>query len=206
MKKLIGIALLLAGLIVAYGYFRARDLKSDGPLGGMPEIVRIPGGMLEVATIRKRETEKLERPISYGPIKLSFCPEKARIEFTAYYTYRLPLAKVFDAKINGGKLTVSVPRPQASLPVAFDTKTLLKQLDACWIIPGQNSMEDIELDLSRRLERKARDPAYVAFAQNNGARQTVREFVKKWLLSQTEYEKLPRDMPIEIVFNGEAQS
>lgn len=194
----------LVGAITFYRFWNPnRDTKSDGvPNEDIPEVIRIKGGMLEIATLKKGEVYYLDRRIVLGPVVVPFCPEKARVELIAYYTYRVPLADTFPARYASGKLEVRAPRPKALFPVGFDTSTLQKQIDKCWLVPGQNSMGDLEKNISERLKRDALKPAYIAFAENNGARETVREFVRTWLMTQTEYADLPRDLPIEVTFEA----
>lgn len=194
-------ALLIAGAFVAWRSYVSKFEKDHANVSGdMPEVIRIPGGMLEVATIKKGRSFPLERPIVLGPIQVPYCPEIARIDVTASFTYRMALAKTFPATIENGKLKVQVPKLVPALPVAFDTATKRTDLDKCWFVPGRNTMEILDRDISRRLASEAYSPTFIAYAENNGARETVREFVRTWLMKQQDYTALPPDIPIEVAF------
>lgn len=203
------VTVLVLAVLVAVAFFAwqshvANYDKDHGNVSGdMPEAIRIPGGVLEVATLKKGRAFNLDRPIILGPIKIPYCPEKARVELTAHFTYRVALAKTFPARIENGKLKVQVPKLEPSLPVAWNTGTLRTQIDKCWFLPGRNTTDILVRDISRRLATEASSPAYIGFAENNGARETVREFVRTWLLKQQDYTRLPSDIPIEVTFGGQ---
>jgi hypothetical protein len=69
-------------------------------------------------------------------------------------------------------------------------------------MPDLNTQDDLLMHVSAALERDARGPYYTGLARESGARDTVREFVQKWLISQKGY-NVPAGTPIDVTFDDE---
>jgi hypothetical protein len=171
-----------------------------------PVIIRTAGGFLEAATIRHRRTFNLTNVFTFLGKKVPICKEKASVTVDTYITYRVRLAKRWAAELENGQLYVTAPRLEPSLPVAFDTSTFSAEIDKCALAPGLDSQNDLMRSISARLKKDAFDPERIAYAMDNGlkggARETVREYVQKWLVRQKGY-NIPPDTPIEVSFEGE---
>lgn len=196
--------LLMAIVVLAALVFGAVYLLSDrgdvhrDNAEDLPETIRVPGGLLEVITLARTENFVLPRPTKIFIWKTDVCSEKAEVRVRAYPTYRIRLAPEWEGQVKNGTLHLRTPPLEPSLPVAFDTATFRKEVDKCWFVPNRDTMIDLEKDISRRLKKKAQSAAYKKYAKDNGAADTVEEFVRKWLISQTQYATLPEDIPVQV--------
>jgi len=108
--------------------------------------------------------------------------------------------------MKNGHLYVTAPALEPALPVAFDTSRLKTTLDRCRFVPSMNTQNTLLQSISHQLEIDALEPHRKAFVIDHGplggARDTVQEFARKWLLSQRGYDISP-NTPIEVTFRGE---
>lgn len=201
--------------VMAIGGFFLLQLLNTGVTGedeGMvssndfPVVVRTNGGLLEVATLKHRRTFNLTNAITVLGYRVPFCREKASYTADTYITYRVRLAKRWEADYRNQHLYVTAPRIEPALPVAFDTSRLKATLDSCRFVPSMDTQADLLRSISGRLKKDALDPERIAYVMDHGkdgsARDTVREFVEKWLISQRGYE-IPKGTPIDVAFVGE---
>jgi hypothetical protein len=198
-RLMIFVFIAIFGLI----YFQTStdEVKRDSA-ADLPEVIRVPGGLLEVATLTRTETFELERPTKIVIWKTDLCGENAKVELRSYTTYRIKLAAPWEGRVRNGTLYVETPPLEPSLPVAYDTRTFRKEISKCWLVPNRGTMADLEKDVSKRLEVRAQSAAYKKFAEDNGAIDTIEEFVEKWLTTQSEYESLPDDIPVHVTIAG----
>lgn len=201
--------------VMAIGGFFLLQLLNTGVTGedeGMvlsndfPVVVRTNGGLLEVATLKHRRTFNLTNAITVLGYRVPFCREKASYTADTYITYRVRLAKRWEADYRNQHLYVTAPRIEPALPVAFDTSRLKATLDSCRFVPSMDTQADLLRSISGRLKKDALDPERIAYVMDHGkdgsARDTVREFVEKWLISQRGYE-IRKGTPIDVAFVGE---
>jgi len=81
------------------------------------------------------------------------------------------------------------PPVKPSLPVAVDLSRLEKDVSGTWVLlpfTATDALDDLERRLTARLADKATLPAYIQM-QREPARQTVAEFVRKWLVTQAQW-------------------
>jgi hypothetical protein len=171
-----------------------------------PVVLRTNGGLLEVATLKHRRTFNLTNTATVLGYKVPFCREKASYTADTYITYRVRLAKRWDAEYRNQHLYVTAPRIEPALPVAFDTSRLKATLDSCRFVPSMDTQAELLRSISGRLKKDALDPQRIAYVKDHGkdgsARDTVREFVEKWLVTQRGY-NIPKGTPIDVAFNGD---
>lgn len=209
-KKLlwcIGALLLLAAAFVAAwnlmpSLFGGQEVSRDAVLESFPVVIRTNGGMLEVATVRYRKRYNLKNIATVMGMRLPFCPEEAAVTVDPHITYRVRLARRWQAQYENGTLYVTAPSLEPALPVAFETGNIENSLDKCWIMPSMDTQHDLLKSLSGTLAKEAQAPSRLTFARDNGARDTVKEFVQKWLVTQKGYD-LPPNTPIDVAFAGE---
>ena len=69
-------------------------------------------------------------------------------------------------------------------------------------MPSLDTHNDLLKRISTTLAADAQSPRYIDLARGQGARETIREFVQKWLISQKGYD-IPANAPIDVKFADE---
>lgn len=169
----------------------------------MPIVVRVKGGMLEVASIKgKRHFSGASDPTIFGNA-LPFCREQAGWNAAYKITYRVKLGEKWEILYKDKKLFARVPELQPSLPIAIDTKTLLfTGQDKCWFMMNLGTRDRVLRRISNDLEKLAYEPNSKNLARQ-AARETVTEFLQTWAFNQKEYPDVDPDTPIKLVFSGD---
>ena len=179
-----------------------RDATAQGVVSNdIPVVIRTNGGMLEVARVNHRRTFDLTEVLVIAGIEVPFCKATAAYTVDTSITYRVRLAKEWNAAYRNGRLELAAPKLEPSLPVAFDTKRLMETLRKCPAMPG-DTRNDLLKSISGKLAQDAWSPSYLQLARNGGARDTVREFAQKWLLTQKAFD-IPTNALIVVKFADE---
>ena len=151
-------------------------------------VMRTPGGLLEVATIRA--TEQFDTTFTYKVLGLKVGETVPHIRVPATYRYHVELAPEWQVRRREAVFSVIAPPVRASLPVAVDLGQMQKDVGGSWVLVPFNATDDLDA-LQRRitgkLAEKAESPAYLQL-QREQARRTVTEFVRKWLVTQQEWQ------------------
>ena len=178
--------------VLAYRAFTAKpDVVLSSPLTDEMMVMRTQGGMLEVSRITAREV--FDARFAHQFLFVDLDPTIARIRVPAVYTYRIPLAKEWKVMRFGQDFAVVAPRVEPSLPVAVDLARIEKNVSGGWsFFTGTESLDAAERAVTTKLALKARSAAYITL-QREYARKTVAEFVRKWLVTQKQYEHLDPD-------------
>ena len=154
------------------------------------EIIRTPGGLLQVSTIRSPETFQATTDHKFLGIDLGRTTTQIRVPAT--FDYHIELAPEWRVSVRGDGVLVIAPPIRPTLPVAIDTARLEKFSSGTWsLFTGPGELEALERSITQTLAIKAGTPSYLAF-QREAARQTVQEFVAKWLLTQERFRTLPK--------------
>ena len=166
-------------------------------------IVRTPGGLLEVATLKKVE--------AFGWQVAHQCPlidctellgkTTSEIKVTAHYTYRIPLQERWTLRWNAGHYELVVPPMEAKLPVAFDTSGMqIRTEKGGWLSPAAGpNREAVVRQLGGELARRAEREDYKRLLQDQAAA-TVAEFAQRWMSEQMQ----PAQHPIKVTFGATA--
>ncbi len=199
-----GIVALASALLAAWAY-RSLTSKPDAvltsPLTDEMLVMRTQGGMLEVSRIKAQEV--FDGRYANEFLFMSFEPTVARIRVPAVYTYRIPLAREWKVLSFGQDFAVVAPKVEPALPVAVDLAKMEKNVSGTWsLFTGTQSLDAAERAITQKLAIKARSRAYVTL-QRDEARKTVAEFVRKWLLTQKQYERIDPDR-VHVFFADEA--
>ena len=126
----------------------------------------------------------------------------AQIQVRAVYQYQIPLDREWKIRRREHKYLVVANREQLTVPVAVDFRTLKKQDNGIWaFFSGQDDLDRLERTLSDELSKKGRRWSYVRL-QRDAARQTVSEFVMKWVVEQGE-DPDPSRAEIIVMFEDE---
>lgn len=182
-------SLLLAASLAANLWLARRSADSDRRLQSWSagidqvEVLRTEGGLLQVSTIRAPETFKAVKPHDLLGIDLGATTTHIRVPAT--YHYHIELAREWQLRVRpDGMVVVVAPAVKPTLPVAIDTARLERQAEGRWsLFTGPRELQALERTITQALAEKAASPGYVAF-QREAARQTVAEFVQRWMLAQ----------------------
>ncbi|MDO9403188.1 MAG: hypothetical protein Q7T87_04075 [Polaromonas sp.] len=166
----------------------------------VPVVIRTEGGLLEVAVVRAQERFSRADTRSFWGIPLG--TTVSHIQAPVFYRYHIQLAPEWRVVLRGKTCIVHAPAIQPSLPVAFDTASLQKFTTSGWArFNKDENLAALERSMTPALEERARSAAYTGLAREP-ARETVREFVAKWLVKEASWGSGP-DYRIEVLFPGE---
>lgn len=152
-------------------------------------VLRTPGGLLEVSRIEA--TEMIDATIQHEVFGIKIGKTMPRIRVPAVYRYVIELEREWRVVRTDGVFTVVAPRIRPSLPVAVDFAGLQKDVAGNWMLlpfTGDDDLDLLERSITKRLEQKARSRDYID-RQREDARETVREFARKWLVEQTRWKR-----------------
>jgi hypothetical protein len=127
-----------------------------------------------------------------------------RIRVPAVYRYHVELAREWRVLRTGEVFTVVAPAVRPSLPVAVDLARMEKDASGTWVLlpfTETEALDSLERRITSKLAEKAVIPAYIAL-QREAARRTVTEFVRKWLVTQVEWQAASRPA-IQVLFADE---
>jgi hypothetical protein len=168
-----------------------------------PVVLHIKGGLLEVSTIHA--TEVFERSTREKILGLPVGKTITRIRVPAVYRYHVELDSDFRVLLKDRTFTVISPSVVPSLPVAIDTSRLQAEASGRWsFLTREVRIEALQESITATLAMKASSPAYVEL-QREVARQTLREFVARWLITQEQW-KGASGYPIRVYFADEPMS
>ena len=168
---------------------------------GRAVVLRTPGGRLEVAELRQTESFEVSRDheVLGVPVGSTF----SRVRVPVHYRYHVELAPEWRVRVlPDGGVRVIAPRVQPSLPVAIDTAQLQSESRGLWsLFTGPAQVQALARSITAQLARKA-GTAPMLERQREAARQTVAEFVGKWLMTQTEW-RPHAGRPVQVLFADE---
>ena len=153
-------------------------------------VLRTPGGLLEVS--RVYATEVFDATIQHEILGLRIGETMPRIRLPAVYRYHIELEPVWRVMRVDGVFTVVAPRVQPSLPVAVDFAAMQKDVAGTWILlpfTGADDLDTLERSITTKLAEKAKSRDYID-REREDARETVREFARKWLVEQTRWKRV----------------
>ncbi len=165
-------------------------------------VLRTPGGLLEVSTLHA--TEIIDARVPHRLFGLDVGELVPRIRLPATYRYHVELAPEWRVLRTEGVFTVVAPRIKPSLPVAFDTQVVERDVSGgWWLVPwkGRADLADLERSITAKLAQKASSKDYLE-RQRASARATVKEFARKWLIEQTPW-KFITDEDVRVYFADE---
>jgi hypothetical protein len=149
-------------------------------------VLRTPGGLLEVATLKRIE--------EFGWQTTHTCPivdcgkllgaTVTRVRVPVHYTYRIPLAATWELRLQGKEYVLTVPAVEPALPPAVETAKIQLETKGSWTSPGSDlNVQSTLRQLGPELERRATQPQYLKLQEPHAAN-TVAEFAQKWLREQ----------------------
>jgi len=175
------------------------------PVGDEIMVMRTPGGLLEVSRINA--TEEFDTRFVHLLLGVPVGETVPRIRVPAVYRYHIELAPEWRVLRTSDTFTVVAPPVKPSLPVAVDLGRMEKESSGTWVLlpfTGTQALDDLERQVTARLAEKAALPAYVQM-QREHARRTVAEFVRKWLVTQVQWQGASRPQ-VRVLFADEPVS
>ena len=165
------------------------------------EVIRTKGGLLQVSTLRSTETFQATTDHKVFDL-FSLGSTTSQIRVPAVYHYHIELAPEWQVRLRGKTFLVIAPRVQPTLPVAIDTARLESFSAGTWsLFTGPSERERLQKSITQTLAFRASKPGYIDF-QREAARETVREFVTKWLVSQSRW-NAGKGYAIKVLFSDE---
>lgn len=198
----------VSGLVVAIslganGYFlwRDRDPRAHPPRSSdVPVVIHVKGGLLEVSRIEA--SEEFRSTQDHEILGIPLGRTVARVRVPAVYRYHVELAPDWKVLLKDKTFVVISPPVKPSLPVAIDTGRLEAEVSGVWApFAGPAVLGALQKSITASLDAKARSPAQVQL-QREVARQTLQEFVAKWLVTQERW-KAASAYPIRVFFADE---
>jgi hypothetical protein len=168
----------------------------------VPIVMRTKGGLLEVSTISEpvRFDSTVDEKVFFDWFSLGKTVTTIRVPAT--YRYHVELAPEWRILLRKDAFVVLAPSVKPSLPVSIDTTRIEVQSSGVWsLLTGQRRIQELARRISPLLAEKAVSPTYIRF-QRDHARETVREFVAKWLITQEQW-KAQSKLPIQVFFADE---
>jgi hypothetical protein len=154
------------------------------------EVIRTKGGVLQVSSIKSPETFQASTDHKFLGIDLGKTVTQIRVP--AVFHYHVDLAPEWKVTVKGDTVIVIAPAVKATLPVGIDTARLERFSAGTWsLFTGTSELDLLQRSITQTLAVKAMAPGYIQF-QREAARQTVTEFVARWLLTQERHKALPK--------------
>jgi hypothetical protein len=185
MRRLV-LALVAASLainaLLAWRMWSGSSATRTAHSSGERIVMRTPGGLLEVSSVSAEE--RFDSSTQHTVLGVPVGRTVASVRVPTVYRYHVPLAPEWTFRQAGDTLIVIAPAVRPSLPVAIDTSRLESFSAGLWSpFTGDGAVAALQRSISERLERKAASPELVLL-QRESARNTVTEFVRKWVLEQ----------------------
>lgn len=160
-------------------------------------LLRTEGGHLVVSEMRRSEEFAWQTGWACPLVDCSKLPKTTtKIQVTASYVYRIPLAAEWRLQPAGDHYKLIVPPVELQLPVGLDTTDLkLATIEESLFSPAAAPNREMLLrQLGPELARRGASTAYLNM-QQAPTQKTVREFATKWMLRDGR--KI--DRPIDVV-------
>ena len=149
-------------------------------------VMRTAGGLLEVSTVMAEE--QFDSTTTHTVLGVPVGNTVAQVRVPVVYRYHIPLAKDWTFRSIGNTLVVIAPPVRASLPVAIDTGRLESFALGIWSpLTGGTAVASLQKSITATLANKAPSPDLIKL-QREAARQTVTEFVEKWVIQQPRWQ------------------
>ena len=165
-------------------------------------VLRTPGGLLEVSRIQA--TEVFDATVKHSVFGIDIGQTVPRIRVPAVYRYHIELEPEWRVVRADGVFTVVAPRVKPSLPVAVDFAGMEKDVAGTWMLlpfTGTDDLDMLERGITAKLAQKAKSRDYLD-RQREDARETVRQFARKWLVEQTRWKRAEYE-EIRVLFADE---
>ncbi len=169
----------------------------------IPEISSTKGDILELAKVRCDETFKRtdEKWAGWGWVYLGTTVAEIRVPVT--FRYHIRLSNPWRLAARDQVCFVLAPAIRPTLPPAIHTDEMERNAESGWARFDKNDQLDtLERSMTPTLSQRAGDAAHLRLARE-ACRQSVADFVRKWLLREGQW-RSDRFTTIIVVFPDEA--
>ena len=178
-----------------------QTVRTEASSAGDSIVLRTPGGLLEVARIKAYERFTRSDSKTWGPFDLG--TTVSEIEVPALFRYQIEMAKQWPMACDEKRCIVHAGEPQPALPAGIYTDEVKKRTANGWArFNRDENMAALERSVAAQLGARANSERNRAAARNAG-RQTVREFVKTWVLKDPALGRIA-SRRVVVLFPGEA--
>lgn len=212
---LVGLAVLVCVGYGLWNFERAKDAVADfirpertittevAPFSGI-EVMRTPGGVLEVARIKAYERITRKDPFKLLQDSVDLGTTVSEIDVAVLFRYHIELAKEWPIVCSKGVCIVHSGTLRPSLPPAIYSDEVRKRTESGWARFNKDAnLEALERSLTNELSNRATSDRNLTPAIEAG-RKTVEEFARTWMVKHRirPGEPMPR---IVVLFPGERQ-
>ncbi|MDB6024474.1 MAG: hypothetical protein JWM68_697 [Verrucomicrobiales bacterium] len=142
---------------------------------------------LEVAS--SKQTEVFERTDARCFIGIDLGTNTVQLKVPTTYRFFICLYDPWKLHVNGNSIVVSAPPIRCSKPPAIHTDEIQESISRGWARSSpQPMLEKMRHDLTPRLCEFAEDPRRMDLVREK-CRQSVAEFVKRWLEGESRWQK-----------------
>lgn len=169
----------------------------------IPDISPTHGDVLELTTSRSDEsfTRSDSRSILWNRIYLGTTVSEIRVPTT--FRYHIRLSDSWRLASKDKVCFVLAPPIRPSLPPAIHTDRMEKSTASGWArFDKDDNLAALERSITPELEQRAGDAKHIKLVRE-GCRQSVADFVKKWLMKEDHW-RSDRFSSIVVVFPDEA--
>lgn len=175
-------------------------VKTEASVAGDSIVLRTPGGLLEVARIKAYERFTRSDAKTWGPINLG--TTVSEIEVAALYRYQIEMARQWPMRCDAQACVVRAGEPVPALPAGIYTDEVRKRTESGWArFNKDENLAQLERSVAAELGGRANSQRNLQAARAAG-RQTVREFVRTWMLKDPALQPAARKR-IVVLFPGE---
>lgn len=142
------------------------------------------GDILEVATLETDESiMKFDMKTLFNQtVYLGTTISEIRVPVV--YRYHIKLSDDWDLKVENKRCIVHAPAMRPSLPPAIRTDGMQKKSESGWFrFNAAENLAELEKSLTPTMEKRAGNRGHIDHVRE-ASRQSVAEFVKKWLLKE----------------------
>jgi hypothetical protein len=169
----------------------------------IPQVSATRGDILELATSQSNEsfTRSDSKSTLWNTFYLGTTVSEIRVPTT--FRYHLRLSDPWHLATRNTVCVVVAPSIRPSLPPAIHTNQIEKSTASGWgRFNKDENLATLERSITPTLEKRAIDPNHIRLVRE-ACRQSVAEFVKKWLMRE-DYWRNDRFNSIIVVFPDEA--
>lgn len=165
----------------------------------VPVVMHTSGGTLEVATVEVTESFMFEAaPRTFLGMNLG--RTVSHLQVKVVYRFHIEMVKEWPIRFKDSSAVVEAGEIKSTLPVAFDTETMVKVTSSGWgRFDKHENLAALELRMTPELEKRA--AGYRTLAVDS-ARRSVGDFVRNWLIKDRHWQR-GSAQSVQVCFPGE---